>query len=493
MTQTPEWLMRGAPERADLSLPQVISRHFCLILIMMLLAAPAAALYLHYATPLYTSTAKLFIQPNSPRVMGGPDNGGYNDASVYFINNEKAVLLSTPVLADVAKQPELRSFKLLSKVPNIVEFLKKEVDVVAGRKEDTLTLSLDAPDPREAMILIQAMVQSYIAHQAQEKRTTTTELLNVVQQESQDCDRQIAKTSAAMLALKKAGGIPSYDSRTMATGTDTQQKLKEAVLAANYDASTAEAAFREATDAWPTDPKHEAMLQEAERAGTIIISSDAEAATLRRGLLEMQQKVDDAKRISGENHPQVKAMQGQLEDRRAAYLVAARRRWNAAQDRRISLQAALEEQQQATSTLAEKFSGLETLSAEMERLEKRSDSLTTRIRELRAEQVAGSLNIKLLEPASLEDRPSKPNIPRTYLIAVLGGLLLGITGGYWRERTRPPARSPEEILATLGISVVDLLPRIAEAKGEVTREQRVFSDPAAQGNNGGPGMHVDKA
>ncbi len=72
---------------------------------------------------------------------------------------------------------------------------------------------------------------------------------------------------------------------------------------------------------------------------------------------------------------------------------------------------------------------------------------------------------RVVDPARVPEKPVQPDIPKTILIGLFGGIACGLGGIFAREQLDRSFRDPEDIEATLGFKVLANIPKI------VTRAQ----------------------
>jgi len=115
------------------------------------------------------------------------------------------------------------------------------------------------------------------------------------------------------------------------------------------------------------------------------------------------------------------------------------------------------------------------LTSDLDRTQKQSDYLDGRIKEVsvNGEDLAGALNVQVVEAARAEDRPTKPRKALTLAAAVLMGLMLGCGLGLTREWMDQRLRSPEEAGELLGLPVLGVVPHIGGKQTQVTRSQYI--------------------
>jgi polysaccharide chain length determinant protein (PEP-CTERM system associated) len=67
---------------------------------------------------------------------------------------------------------------------------------------------------------------------------------------------------------------------------------------------------------------------------------------------------------------------------------------------------------------------------------------------------------RVIDPARVPEKPVQPDIPKTLLIGLFGGIACGLGGIFVREQLDRSFRDPEDVEATLGFKVLANIPKI---------------------------------
>jgi uncharacterized protein involved in exopolysaccharide biosynthesis len=199
------------------SLIQIIWRSRWIVLLSAVLVLAAAFIYLAKATPIYTSTSRIYVEQSGPRIITEMEEGVMTRSKNYLYTQAE-LLKSTPILAAALDTPGIRHLKTFSKVDNSIAYLKKSLDAQVGKKDDIISLSFDSPYPAEAAQLVNAVVDSYITYHATTKRSTSAEVLKILQSESTKRNKELSEKLKAMMDFKK-------ENIALAYSTDSKNSL----------------------------------------------------------------------------------------------------------------------------------------------------------------------------------------------------------------------------------------------------------------------------
>jgi capsular exopolysaccharide synthesis family protein len=172
----------------------------------------AALAYLICATPMFTSTSRLYINKQNPKIVGEAEQMlvDYKD----YLNTQAELLKSVPILSATLDKPGIKEMKTFFDVPNLIEYLNKKVNISVGKKDDIISVSFDSPYPLEAAQLVNCLVDSYISYQSLQKRNKNAEILKILQKERVRREEELNEKLEAMTQYRKKYGIPTIENRS---------------------------------------------------------------------------------------------------------------------------------------------------------------------------------------------------------------------------------------------------------------------------------------
>ena len=182
---------------------QVVWRRHWVVLIAVVVCLGGGFGYLQKATPIFSSTARLYVEQSGPGIMTEQD---VFTQSKNYLYTQCALLGSTPILAAVIENPEIARLNVFANVDNPIGFLKKMVQAFVGKKDDIISVTFEAADPTEAAQVVNAVVDSYITYHAAQMRSTALEVLRILQNEKTVRDEELADRYQAILDFREANG-----------------------------------------------------------------------------------------------------------------------------------------------------------------------------------------------------------------------------------------------------------------------------------------------
>jgi capsular exopolysaccharide synthesis family protein len=503
--------MDGSPLE---SLLQVVLRHRWIILISTLLFVVGAFLYLAKATPIYTSSSRVYVEQTGPKIIN--EYEGVMTRSNNYLYLQGELIRSTPILSAIADDPEMRYLRTFEGVDNLVAWLKKELKIGVGKRDDIITVCFDSPYPTEAARIVNAVVDAYVKYQSTRQRSTVSEVLSILQKEKVRRDEELSGRLSKMLEFTRENGIVSFDTKGGNIVLERLSTLSGALTEAQLATLNAKADF-EAVTAMKDEPaKIKQFAEAATGMGTRVLINDRESQ-LRAELRTAEAELMDARYHCTEDHPSIQALHakigrikqdldGQAKEFADAYMEVVRLRWVTAQERANELQESFDQQRGAARDLGIKATEYNVLQSELSRAERICEILDGRIKELNVTEDVGALNISILDVARPADNPSRPRRARAVAMALVLGAILGCGLAFLRDWLDSRLRSAEEVSAVLGLPVIGIVPTMSHSRKRILshservwlklksvaaalclrRRAEVCASPASEGDEGPP-------
>ncbi len=462
----------------------VIWQRRWIVLTTILLGLTFAIVYLVRATPIYESRARLTVQPTGPRIM--PNDPAGAAASQNFLLTQADVIMSYDLLAtvpdelrrmnvDVARLPSFRDVSPAAFLSGavIAEVPKRQVDII--------TIRARSPYPKDAALIATAVVSAFYTYHSNEQQSSAKKVLELLFNEKAKFDKELAERRQAQLEFLRKNRIVATGQSPQNPALERLAKLTAALTETELQTLQAQAAF-DATKSVIDDPAKVRQFVETRQ-----FRGDSE--NLRREFRELRKRLAG---MSGQylpGFPELNSIQASLktlneemalEDKRIVEAHVAEL------EQRLLASKRLEEQLRAT-VAAQRGEVLETndvaaqyqiLEAEIASLEKTSDVIDARIKELGVTENAAPLNIRVVEAAREDHLPVHPAKARTIFYGLTGGLMLGVMLAMVRDWTDQRLRGADEIKQVVGLPVLGVVPHMSAASA-AERGMQLHLDPTS--------------
>jgi len=498
------------------SLFHIALRQRWVIVLSVIFFIAAGVAYLLKATPVYTSTSRLYVEQNGPKIMS--DFEGVMTQSKNYLYTQAELMKSMPIVSDVVSDPEIRSLKTFTQRPesmfsgvsgfikklrkeidvhekedardivgNLAVSLKKKIDVSVGKKDDLLTVSIDSPYSVEAARLVNAIIDSYIKYHSTRKRSTASEVLHILQKEKIQRDKELSGNFEKLLEFTRKNGMVSLEKSDSNMVFKRLDRLSTALTDAQLETITAKSDYEAALSMADEPDKLKQFAATQPNTGLRVYVTDVEMQ-LRTELREMEVEYKNVRYHCTEEHPSTQAILGKIEKIKGllveesqkhaeAYIEVMKLKWETAKKRESDLQESQDAQQIAAKDLNEKAVEYYMLESNMKRTERLCEILDDRIKELNVTEDTGALNISVLEVARPADKPSSPDKARIMAMVMVLGLMCGGGLALLRDQMDSRLRSADEISDILGVPVLGTVAAMAKKLSVSERAQKAHNKP----------------
>src|SRR5580658_4766958 len=149
----------GDPGRTSVGILTIVWRQRWLIATCLIASIIGSFFYLEHATPIYSSSAVVYIQQSVPKAINDQLSeedtvpGGY-------LYTQCQVITSTANLSSAAQLPIVAHAHVLEGMTDPVGFLKGTVTAEPGKQANLATVSMESTDPQDAADIVNGVVQS---------------------------------------------------------------------------------------------------------------------------------------------------------------------------------------------------------------------------------------------------------------------------------------------------------------------------------------------
>jgi len=462
---------------------QIVLRHRWTILGTTILFLVIAFLYLLKATPIYTSASRIYVEQSGPKIISELE--GVMTRSGNYLYTEGELLKSNPIVADVVDDAEIQQLKTFANVDNLAAYVKRNLNVSIGRRDDIITVSFNSPYPAEAAQIVNAVTASYVNYHSARKRSTASEVLKILQKEKLKRDEELLGKFAEMLEFTRENEVVSFDNKGGNVVFERLTKLSDALTEAQLAALNAKADF-EAVKSMANEPaKIRQFATASASTGIRVFVSDNETQ-LRSEQRQVEMELEDARYHCTEEHPSIQAihtkinrikqeLESQTKEFADAYIEVMRLRWVTTKQREDELQVSFDDQYRAARDLGVKAAEYSVLQSELNRAERTCEILDNRIKELNVTEDVGALNISVLEVARPAQNPSEPQKGRIMAISLALGLTVGGCLAVFQNSLDSRLRSADEISLVLGIPILGIIPAMSNGKDIVSSGHKIRS------------------
>lgn len=447
-----------------------LRNRLCIVAIV-LTAVTAGAIFIRMARPLYTSSAKLYIEQTLPQLLKETQD---NKNAKNYLYTQATILKSSAVFEDVLQKarggqcPD--SLRRLAEKPDCIAYLDRGLSVSVGKKDDVVAVSFTSPNAQEAADVTNAIVDAYAACSEGKVRSTSGQLLDILQTEKARTHQELMGKQQALTDFKKDNKSIIFSGNKEDAASGRLMQLSEAVTRAQLDVLDAEANYA-TVKAMASDSVQLRQYIQARKTEEALGLGTSENAVLRNKINTLQLQQEKLLRVLTPEHPSVKAMEDkiastfeQLEAIEKEYVQAqqtmAQQQCIVARQKYEQIQGHFQQEQKAALEINEKQSEYLMLESEWQQTKKMCDLLDERIREIDVTENAGALNIHILERARASVHPSFPDVQRVLALSGVIGLGLGFGIALLRDFLDGRFCCDRQVQSVLRCSVAGVIPQM---------------------------------
>jgi capsular exopolysaccharide synthesis family protein len=477
---------------------RTILRRRWLVIPFFLAVVLVTAIYTLRATKIYDATCTIIIDLTAPRVLEQDqmkdvvDSGtpGYWYSREYYETQYK-VLTSRAVAQRVSDKLQLGANARFLRVRDgadaatlqtrdPIAILQRNLKVEPVKDSRIVKIRYEDPDPQLAAIIANTFAESYIAETLSVRSTTTASASDWLEQQLGDLERKLEESGKALFEFKRSHDI-------VATSWEDRQSMVSQRLTTINDALTRVRVRKAELQARNDDiAALGAVVEHGERGVESLqpIATNPAIQALKIRYLDALAECADLKLKYLDKHPRVEACEKKLavtkqglEDEIRTTLQTARDEFKEITQTERNLQALLNE------TKSDAF-GLNQYERDYLELKRANDNnqrlYELVLKRLKDTGVTGMLqmsNVRILDRARPSGQPVRPSTPQNLAIAVILGILGGITLAFAAEYLDNSITTQEQVEERLGLTFLGIIPSIERNKDGTSRDLIVHTAP----------------
>jgi succinoglycan biosynthesis transport protein ExoP len=205
-----------------------------------------------------------------------------------------------------------------------------------------------------------------------------------------------------------------------------------------------------------------------------VVASNPAIRAIRAQILQAEQSISDLSKKYGPKHPVMKrdlaelaSLEAKLNQEISHVIETVKNEFELARDHEENIAQLLADVKNSTMTLNEKFIQYQNLERKVDTSRQLYDALIARIKRQQLTDRAQSIDVYMLEKASIPEDPVSPNKKRN----IMFGLLLGVMGGiglcFFVDYLDNTVKSSEDAQDRFHLPVIGTVPRLAPKEGTI--------------------------
>jgi polysaccharide biosynthesis transport protein len=436
-----------------------------LILFCMAIGAAASWLILKRVTPIYKSVSRIYVERTLPQALLAQAQIGQ---SATFLYTQAELVRSTPVLAAVAESPEYSKLESFRNVDNRVALLQRCITVTVGQQDDIINIWGELPSAEYAARLVNGVVDAYITKYAENRRSNSVDVLNILRNEKERRDAELEKCRKELAEFRKQHPALSIQVDKDNVVTHRFAQLSQELNQTEIALLEAKARYKRTKEQFDKPSERMNLLETASKQKATMRDTDLENL-----VQQVEQALTTERAHWGEGHPRVRPLRESVAELRkklrqqqeailVAYVDGLRQEYEILEQKQQELHTEYDHQFQVATDLSSQALQLATLEDVFKRTQDQCDIFDKRIKEVNLSEDVGANKVSIMEVATAPPLPNYPVRSRFLIIGILGGGLMGFGLAWLRDLLDHRLKSVEEIASVLQLPVLGALPYFSD-------------------------------
>lgn len=447
------------------------------VLAVFIAVVASVTLYSVLATKKYTASTQVLIEQSASRALSFQEALSLDPSQQDFYQTQYRIIASRAIAEAVVRKLELwrleefvgeKSSQEIKTAEPTTEKIDELVLRAAGRFENRLavepirqsrmvTISVTSHDPVLAANCANYVVQAYIDNGLERRLRVTQMTVNFL---GKRIDEQRRKLEASQLALQKY-----MEEQKLANVISDQFSDISAQKIADLNQQLVQAtAYRkEAQARYQLAKNAQSDMNQAQ--GLAEAQNSPQVQTIRRQQLETSNKMAEFSQRYGPNHPKITALKAELvaldrdmNNELRKILVLLNNQYEVALAKEKALEEALEKQKDDAMEIRKKSIGFQVLKREVDTNQSLFSMLLSKAKEARVTEEIDIGSITVVDPALVPDNPSSPRVVLNIILAMVGGLLVGVSLAFLLEYMDNTIKFPEDLAKNSNLAFLAHIP-----------------------------------
>lgn len=440
-------------------------------------------IYVFFAEPIYKSTSRIYVAPKTPRII--TKEAALMSYSSNYLHTQVELIKSKPLLAQVLKNGQIRQLGIFVNSDNHLGTLVGGLEVDVGMRDDIINVSFSSTDAKESAVVANVVVDAYVNYHKYEKRNKSKKLIEILQEEKERYEKELASRQEELLEFKRQHGTLSFENDQGNIIIQKLARLSQALTGAQLEMTEAMATY-EAVNSMMGNPEL-VCCQARESGNATSIAFESEQSHIRNNLAELEAKLANMKRRGTSRHPAIQAVEMEIAQLRhklvtvssdfaESYRKILIQRWAKAMEKESRIKQSLQEQQELAMESDAQATIYSMKESQVSRIEDLYEKLDNRIKEVAASEESGGLNINMLEEARPALFPSHNLRSRMAGIVCLISIILSVLVGWVVDWLDPRIGGVSEVSSLLHLPVLGVVPAMPSREGRVACGQKAHLD-----------------
>ena len=338
----------------------------------------------------------------------------------------------------------------------VSDFIER-VDIKPIRNSRLVDVNVEAKDPVMAAKMTNELVKAYIGQNLEIKLSAAKDAVEWLSDRISEERSTVEQAENSLLRYKETNQIiTDFSSDAEQITAQKLATLNNQVIEAESTRVEAETRYQQALALDKTPDMLDSIPE--------VLDNDL-VKEIKRMEVNLYSRMSELSKKYGKNHPQMVAINSELEDLKKRKTMEARRVVNSLKNeyqlavvKEASLKKALAEQKEEVLALNKKAVQYGVLKRQAESSRQMYDLLIKRFKETSLTEEMKTGNIRTIDRAEIPRKSVKPRKKLNLMLAMVVGLFMGVGLAFFLEYLDNTIKSPEEVADYLGVPYLGPVP-----------------------------------
>ena len=460
-----------------------------LIVSCLVLAVVAVAFYVQRTPRIYQATTTVQVQQEDAKVVKVEQVVSEDMRSLEILNTVAQKLVNTALLEKVLDANNLlppigtvatNGDQTISR-ESLITIFSKNVKSTLRRNTRLIDITVSSPNPRMAALLANGLVENYLSQDTLVQQTANAGASVFLRQEADRLKKKLEASDQALQDYRKKVGSVSLE-QNQDIITPQLQDLNKRFTQSKADVIQAEGTYQ---DSLKMSTNVEAVLAYAQ------VAKDPDVVQINTEVAHLENEFAMIRQRYRAKHPKYILAETSLEGLKrqlAATVLKVRARIQESArilyQNTLTTQQGLEKQLHNTETnvmlLSDSAVRFNVLTREVQSDQALFDSVITRLGETAVAAQIAPERIRVIQPALVPELPSSPKIKLLFMLAVFGGLGVGLGISFLLYAMDSSFRTVDEVEHFLARPVLGAIPKLKKFTGNELVAAKDANSPGAE-------------
>ncbi len=451
------------------------------------------------SSPVYKGTTRILIEKDTPNILSFQEVLAFDTSDTDYYQTQYTILKSRSLAKAVLDQigslqqeeKQDAGFSLsgalnellllaglrepltdeakqrLMEQQRIDNFLNNVISVEPIKGSWLVDISALSVNPELAARVANTLVEVFIAQSLESKMSASKDAAGWLEDQLKTSQQKVAESEAALLAYKEKYGIISFEDRQNIV-TQKLSELNTAVNNARIKRIGVEAQYRQIQEYLSAEATASAAETVAKLETLSQVINNPFIQNLKVELSNLEVEQSELLKKFRPKHPNVIAVRSQViavRDRISAevrqIVTSIKNEYELALAQEEEMMAALEEHKQEALDLNQKSITYAVLEREADSNKRVYDTLLQRTKETNVTEQLETINVRVIDPASVPNYPIAPRKKLNIFLAIIVGLVGGSALAFFFEFLDNSIKSPDDLQHYLNMPFLGFIPKVA--------------------------------